>query len=203
MTSATIECNEHRVGPGVNSTVWQWSIRHRLAMIAAPLLILAAAIFLPSWQGAERRLDVEGRRLPLVDPEHPCGAIALFALAHATGVDLDLGNIARALPVDSRGKTMLGEMMATARDLGMECTAMRSSSGSAFGIKAPFIALVDDGHYLLVGNGPEGGLLIVDPPHRAAPITPDELKRRWRGFAIFRSVDLPPQAVASGPALHP
>lgn len=144
------------------------------------VLLFAANLGVPSAH-AQGRLD---------SWKSCCGAVCLRVVAGILDKPADLAQIRDSLDTNDVGETSLAEILKTATMMGFYTKGLSIRSDKLQECSVPLIAHLPPNHFVvLLGQGKNRGVLIIDPPHVSRQLKPEELEQQkyWNVIAIHTS----------------
>ena len=112
-----------------------------------------------------------------------CGPACLSALAAEHGVTIGIRELCDRLPHDGRGSS-LQELADCARGLGLDAFAIRATPDRLEELPRPFVAHVDDRHWVLVRDCTDDAVVLEDPAAGPQAVRRVVFDGRWTGFAL-------------------
>jgi RHS repeat-associated protein len=130
-------------------------------------------------------------------PESPaplamhCGPQALQKLLALRGIESTVDELAALAGTDEAGTAMAG-LVRAASAKGLALSGVKTEALAD--LAAPFVALLDASHFVLVAEVREQELLISDSGQPERPMVLSDFSARWKGEALVLSDGVPPLA---------
>jgi RHS repeat-associated protein len=110
-----------------------------------------------------------------------CGPLALQKLLASQGITVDLKDIADRTGVNGQGTTMLA-LVETAKHYGVALTGVELATLES--LDSPFIAYVNDDHFVLVKDIKDQQLTIADSWKADEVVLAQDFEKTWKGQAL-------------------
>jgi hypothetical protein len=172
----------------------RWSL---LKPKGAALLALVAAgttVGVLEWRraGAGRSEQAgvvrDERAVRVEDADHPCGPVCVSVIAHLLGRPVPLDKCVQAVSPDALGNSSMQELVEGLEELRFRAAGVQLDRAAARRC-GPFIAHVDESHFVVLLPAGHGNFVVVDPPHRPAVASFANLSMRWSGKAVLVARD--------------
>ena len=126
-----------------------------------------------------------------IDPDNPCGPVAVATASHLLGRPIGLGVIRSQMNPDPMGRCSLTQVYRTLRGQGFSAFAVRLNQEAlmTLGAKTVAILFVDRSHFVVVRSVDDGVITLFDPPYKPVTIPVGEMPYDWSGEAILASAD--------------
>jgi ABC-type bacteriocin/lantibiotic exporter with double-glycine peptidase domain len=166
--------------------------------IKVPILSLLLLFAIQtSWVPASAR-DDESQGIASSGDYRACGANCLFALSHILGVDVDIDEIDRILPLGDDEKNSLAEVALAAGKLGLTPLVAKLNWDELLYVEGPAVLHVrqmegqPSGNHFVVylGQTLDKGIVVFDPPSTPQKVQAERFRRLWTGNVMlaFRTV---------------
>lgn len=116
--------------------------------------------------------------------EADCAVAALAMVARHHGRAIDLDELRRHVKLTERGATLLAVAEAAAR-LGFRSQAVRIGPDRLADVTLPAIAHLNDGHYAVLYQTSEGGVVVGDPASGVLTVSRAMFCRAWAGLLLL------------------
>ncbi len=139
-----------------------------------------------------RTRHIPASRFPFIAQreESDCGLAALAMVAMFLGVPVTDSIYQQAGELPEHGLSLL-QLRNLARSVGLSAEAYRIDPEHLLDLVCPFIAHLNDHHFVVVYHADQQRAMIADPATSVHSITDEKLKEIWSGTVI--TVNLPPK----------
>jgi ABC-type bacteriocin/lantibiotic exporter with double-glycine peptidase domain len=124
-----------------------------------------------------------------LDPEHPCGTVALALASRLLGRPVPLVTVQKALLPDAMGRNSMREIVECARKLGFGAAGVRLSARELRRLEVPVIAHLAESHWAVLFTNEHKAILLFDPPRPLRSVSPEELDSLWSGAGVVVTED--------------
>ncbi|WP_198001061.1 cysteine peptidase family C39 domain-containing protein [Gimesia fumaroli] len=138
----------------------------------------------PTQRADQSSLENENT-LATLDPQNPCGPVAVRVISQCLGVSTSLSKCGEIVPCDSLGRSTMAELQKGLETLGILSVGITVHQESISEIKLPMIMHVNNNHFVVSLPNDHGVTVIIDPPK--APVPADTLPFKWDGHALLCS----------------
>lgn len=168
---------------------WFWIV------VVVAFIGIAAGVFLrrqgaaiPPAHDAVSKVSA-GQGVSILDPDNPCGPVAVALVGHLLGKPVSLAEARRLVPADSLGRTSAAALLEGLGALGIPAAAVQVAPEAAVKLDAPFIVFLDQSHFGVLIPAAGGEWYLADPPQPIRRPTTEELASQWTGEAILVARD--------------
>jgi CRP-like cAMP-binding protein len=113
-----------------------------------------------------------------------CGLAALTMIARTLGVAVPLAELRRRVRLTVAGLT-LSDLMRLGRALGLNCRAARIDPGRLGELTPPAVAHTTDGHYVVVYECGERGVVVGDPASGLVTLSAATFRQQCSGHLLL------------------
>lgn len=138
------------------------------------------------------------------DCDSLCGPKCLAVICQSLGVETNLSELASLCEADSRG-TNLNQLAIAARKKGLAAQGVKISLEQLQTLDTHAILHLWSNHFVVVQPGHSNDMLtITDPPASPVPVSREQLRKLYSGFALLVSTDSSrfPASEVDGPDLR-
>lgn len=113
-----------------------------------------------------------------------CGPSAVVVIGRLLGTKLDDGEIAGLANMDDQGLTSMYDLAQAARAKGLKATGMKLAIQDLRSLGKPVIAFIRGGHFNVIKEVTEMGVIIANKDMSEMAIPKDEFQRSWDGYVL-------------------
>ena len=160
-------------------------LRKIVPLVVVACGLVAAAIV------AGRARPREQHETRIIDPDNPCGPVAVALVSHLLGKPLSLDEVRAAIDTDPQRRASVAQLVACLRSNGFAAAGVEMEPAALSKLAPATVAIlfVEGNHFIVAA--PRGGeeVTIFDPPLRPSTRTPGDLPYEWRGQCILAARD--------------
>ncbi|MCF6283609.1 MAG: cysteine peptidase family C39 domain-containing protein [Candidatus Hydrogenedentes bacterium] len=156
-------------------------------------------IFANQWDSYEVATGIPVQDVDSSQLAKLCGPQALQKMLELQGIVSTVDGLAVAANTDDSGTTMAG-LVGAAKELGLILTGVRATAVDE--LEAPFIAFLNDNHFVLVSEVAAAGLTIHDSGQSAVLMELSDFVSAWSGEALVASKNVELARVMSQESLE-
>jgi ABC-type bacteriocin/lantibiotic exporter with double-glycine peptidase domain len=121
----------------------------------------------------------------LIDPDHPCGPVAVALVSYLFGQPIGLERACQEIQTDPYGRCSLADLIACLSNHDFGATGIKANERSIgkIGKEAVLILYVNHSHFVVIKRNENGTLVVFDPPQPSMPL--GELPYEWGGEAVL------------------
>lgn len=162
------------------------SVLVALLIVTSLGLILNESSFWPNQHQIVSSQDDRSSH-PSLDPQNPCGPVAVKVISQCLGVSTSLSKCNDVVPCDSLGRTTMAELQKGLEVLGVLSVGITIQQESISEIRLPMIMHVNDNHFVVSLPNKNGVTVIIDPPELPIRADARALPFYWNGNALLCS----------------
>ena len=123
----------------------------------------------------------------IIDPDNPCGPVAIAMVSHLLKRPILLRNLREALDVDPQRRVSMGQLRdcLESNDFAAVGVSIEPRMLATLGPSTAAILHVDGTHFIVAAGRDGGEVMIYDPPLPPAASTADALPYKWDGPCIL------------------